>query len=101
MQASRHEIVQRYYSRGSGWFYPVYKMFLAGVERPTQQETTPGNLDRTVHRQPGCRLHYDTEGKMTSVSYPNAGPTYTYSFDSIGRPNRAHRSEQLRGRQWG
>jgi hypothetical protein len=23
---------------------------------------------------------------MTSVSYPNAGPTYTYSFDSISRP---------------
>ena len=29
---------------------------------------------------------YDTEGKMTSVSYPNAGPTYTYSFDSMSRP---------------
>ena len=29
---------------------------------------------------------YDTEGKMTSVSYPNAGPTYTYSFDSLSRP---------------
>jgi len=23
---------------------------------------------------------------MTSVSYPNAGPTYTYSFDSMSRP---------------
>jgi RHS repeat-associated protein len=29
---------------------------------------------------------YDTEGKMTSVSYPNAGPTYTYSFDNMSRP---------------
>ena len=23
---------------------------------------------------------------MTSVSYPNVGPTYTYSFDSMSRP---------------
>jgi RHS repeat-associated protein len=29
---------------------------------------------------------YDNEGKMTSVSYPG-GPTYTYSFDAMGRPN--------------
>lgn len=30
---------------------------------------------------------YDTEGKMKSVSYPNAGPAYTYSFDSMSRPS--------------
>jgi hypothetical protein len=40
---------------------------------------------------------YDNEGKMTSVKYPNSnafgsatlvtGPTYTYGFDSAGRPN--------------
>ena len=29
---------------------------------------------------------YDNEGKMTSVNYPNAGPTYRYSFDSMSRP---------------
>jgi len=30
---------------------------------------------------------YDTEGKMASVSYPSGGNTYTYSFDSLDRPN--------------
>jgi RHS repeat-associated protein len=37
---------------------------------------------------------YDTEGKMTSVTYPGdtngsgAGRKYTYTFDSMGRPNK-------------
>jgi RHS repeat-associated protein len=29
---------------------------------------------------------YDNEGKMTAQSYPLGGGTYTYSFDSMGRP---------------
>ena len=36
---------------------------------------------------------YDNEGKMTSVKYPNTGSggavtgkTYTYTYDSMGRP---------------
>jgi RHS repeat-associated protein len=28
---------------------------------------------------------YDTEGRMTSIAYPNAGPTYNFTFDSMGR----------------
>jgi YD repeat-containing protein len=28
---------------------------------------------------------YDNEGKLTSVAYP-FGPTYTYTFDAMGRP---------------
>ena len=30
---------------------------------------------------------YDTEGKTASVSYPSGGNTYTYSFDSLDRPD--------------
>ena len=33
---------------------------------------------------------YDDEGRMTSISYPatsGTGPTYTYSFDALGRPS--------------
>lgn len=47
--------------------------------------TATGNLDGTYT--------YDNEGKMTSVQYPvyAGGPAYgaiyTYSFDSMGRPN--------------
>jgi RHS repeat-associated protein len=29
---------------------------------------------------------WDTEGRMQSVTYPLNGPTYTYTFDSMGRP---------------
>ena len=29
---------------------------------------------------------YDNEGKVLTVSYPNAGPTYTYAYDTMGRP---------------
>jgi RHS repeat-associated protein len=46
------------------------------------ENTKIANLDATYT--------YDNEGKMTSVNYPatyfGAGPTYTYSFDSMHRP---------------
>jgi hypothetical protein len=29
---------------------------------------------------------HDSEGRMVSVTYPNGGKTYTYSFDALGRP---------------
>jgi RHS repeat-associated protein len=48
-----------------------------------QNVSVSGDLDTTYA--------YDTEGKTTTVGYPavigGAGPSYTYSFDSLGRPN--------------
>ncbi len=29
---------------------------------------------------------WDNEGKMVSVEYPSYGPTFTYTYDSMGRP---------------
>ena len=29
---------------------------------------------------------YENEGKMVSVQYPNGGPTFTYTYDTMGRP---------------
>jgi len=33
-----------------------------------------------------ARYSYDNEGRVVSVTYPKGGPTYTYSFDGMGRP---------------
>ena len=45
-------------------------------------QNNPGSLEAT--------WTYDDEGKMTSIKYPNSlsltGTTYTYTFDSMGRP---------------
>jgi RHS repeat-associated protein len=30
---------------------------------------------------------FDNEGRMTSVVYPNAGPTYNFTYNSMGRPS--------------
>ena len=30
---------------------------------------------------------YNYEGKLTSVSYPVGGPTFSYGYDTMGRPN--------------
>src|SRR5262249_49739356 len=30
---------------------------------------------------------YDNEGRMTSLAYPQNGPTYNYGFDAMGRLN--------------
>ena len=53
-------------------------------------ELHPGSLEAT--------LTYDDEGRMTSIKYPDfqydpatatgpTGPTYTYSYDQMGRPS--------------
>ena len=31
---------------------------------------------------------HDTEGRMVSVQYPNSGPTFTYTFYSMGHPSK-------------
>src|ERR1700681_2945278 len=74
------------FTPGSGsttQFTEMYSYTIAGQPNKKRLQATltgpfTANLD--------AAYTYDTEGKMTSVSYPNAGPTYTYSFDSIGRP---------------
>ena len=70
-------------------FTEMYSYTIAGQPNKKRLQT---NLTATVYPYPvytanlDAAYTYDTEGKMTSVSYPNAGPTYTYSFDSVSRP---------------
>jgi RHS repeat-associated protein len=70
-------------------FTEMYSYTLAGQPNKKRLQT---NVTSTVYPYPvytanlDAAYTYDTEGKMISVSYPNAGPTYTYSFDSMSRP---------------
>jgi RHS repeat-associated protein len=70
-------------------FTEMYSYTIAGQPNKKRLQT---NLTATAYPYPvytanlDAAYTYDTEGKMTSVSYPNAGPTYTYSFDSMSRP---------------
>ena len=70
-------------------FTEMYSYTIAGQPNKKRLQT---NLTALAYPYPvytanlNAAYTYDTEGKMTSVSYPNAGPTYTYSFDSISRP---------------
>jgi hypothetical protein len=67
----------------------MYSYTIAGQPNKKRLQA---NLTATAYPYPvytanlDASYTYDTEGKMTSVSYPNAGPTYTYSFDSLSRP---------------
>ncbi len=70
-------------------FTEMYSYTIAGQPNKKRLQT---NLTALAYPYPvytanlDAAYTYDTEGKMTSVSYPNAGPTYTYSFDNMSRP---------------
>jgi RHS repeat-associated protein len=42
----------------------------------------------TANRYLEASWTHDNEGRMVSVTYPNGGKTYTYSFDALGRPTK-------------
>ena len=80
-------------------FNEMYSYTIAGQpnkKRLQVNETPPSWATQT--RNLDAAYTYDNEGKMTSVNYPTsysfvypnlvatAGPTYTYSFDSMSRP---------------
>jgi RHS repeat-associated protein len=60
-----------------------------GYLRATPADRTGGSVN--INGDLDTTYAYDTEGKMTNVGYPGltsgAGPSYTYSFDTLGRPN--------------
>ena len=76
-------------SSGATEFTEMYSYTVAGQPNKKRLQA---NVTATAYPYPVSTANldaaytYDTEGKMTSVSYHNAGPTYTYSFDSMGRP---------------
>jgi len=74
-------------------FTEMYSYTLAGQPNKKRLQI---NVTSTTYPYPvftnnlDAVYSYDTEGKMTSVQYPStssgAGPTYTYSFDTMSRP---------------
>ena len=79
---------------GAAWPPP------AGAARPALEEsgrsttaTRPSGLatKKKLYRGGSAQeaaYTYDTEGRLVSTQYPNNGLTFTYTFDSMGRPNK-------------
>ena len=79
-------------SQGSGVYASYNLNYNISLSRSVQSHTISGDLD--------AQYSYDNEGKMTSVTYPQSSyidpntlqvqqspvTTYTYGFDTMGRP---------------
>ena len=61
-----------------GEFKEMYSYTAAGLATKKKLVRNAGSLE--------AGYTYDNEGKMVSVAYPNSGPTFTYTYDSMGRP---------------
>ena len=63
-------------------FIEMYSYTIAGQPNQKRLQVNLTGLSANLD----AAYSYDTEGKMKTVSYPNAGPTYRYAFDGMDRP---------------
>jgi len=61
-----------------------------GAWSQSYEYNSPGDVTRKTQTGGGYTLQanytYNNEGQLVSTQYPSGGPTFTYSFDSLGRP---------------
>jgi YD repeat-containing protein len=85
-----YRIIERYSYFASGLVYKKRLHVTSGTNWPTTAGAALLPTDYYVEAIYG----YNNEGQTVSVTYPGAtgssgpGATYTYSFDSLGRPNK-------------
>ncbi len=77
------------------WYTPDWAAGTQRDVRHTYSYTTGGRATRQkltlVSGQNSAGLEatyaWDNEGRLTSMTYPNSGPTYNYAYDTLGRPS--------------